>query len=96
MDGQRIVLKIYLKEYEMFPKSEFEEHLMRVAAEEINKKISGLDTRFSEKEAIDKFIILAFQQTVSRLVCEKRLKKEEGELSVLNDELAAYLKGIDK
>ncbi len=94
--GQRILLKIYLKEYEMFPESEFEEHLMRLAAKEVNEKISELDAMFSNKEVLDKFIIIAFQQTVSKLLCEKRLKNEEGKISALNDDLASYLKGIDK
>ncbi len=94
--GQSITLKIGGTPYPLKVKEPEMEQLMRVAAETINQKLAAYDARFPERSLSDKLSFVALNETVARLVCQKKLATTKEEAGKLQEELESYLKNIEK
>ena len=92
--GQRVVLKIAGKEYELDAASPEMEQMMRLAADDVNEMLEKFDTRFPDAALIDKFAFVAVQEAVGKLYAKKKFEVVRTEVGSLHDELESYLEGL--
>lgn len=93
--GQKITLKLAGKEYRMEASSQEEESLFRRAAKDVTTVMSDMESRFPQEDRSDKLVFVAFFEAMEKLSSQEEKARLEGELHELEDEVAAYLKGID-
>lgn len=89
--AQSIKLKIAGIEYPMMAQTPEMEETMRLAAEEINRKYYAYDSKYPDKNPLDKLIIVTLNETVNRIACQKRMHQLNDEAKELQDDLSAYL-----
>ena len=92
--SQNIKLKIAGIEYPMVATSPEMEEAMRLAADEINRKYYSYDSKYPDKSALDKLIIVTLNETVNRIACQKRKQQLGAEAKELQEDLDAYLAKI--
>lgn len=93
--GQSITLKIGGTPYPLKVREPEMEQLMRVAAQTINQKLAAYDARFPDRSLSDKLSFVALNETVARLVSQKKMAMAEKEAGKLQEELESYLKSIE-
>lgn len=94
--GQRIKLKIAGREYPLEAASPEMERMMRLAASDVNKVLERFDAQFPEAAFEDKLVFAAIQEGVGKFYAQKRYSVLEDEVNSLGEDLAAYLKGMEK
>lgn len=91
---QSITIKIAGKEYSLKASSPEMERCMRLAAEDINKRLSAYDEKYPDKRLEDKLAFVTLNETVSKITAMGKLNALATEVSGLAEELEAYLSGI--
>ena len=91
---QSITIKIAGKEYSLKASSPEMERCMRIAAEDINKRLSAYDEKYPDKRLEDKLAFVTLNETVSKITAIGKLNATAGEVSELAGELEKYLSGI--
>ena len=91
---QSITIKIAGKEYSLKASSPEMERCMRLAAEDINKRLSAYDEKYPDKRLEDKLAFVTLNETVSKITAMGKLNVLATEVSGLAEELEAYLSGI--
>ena len=91
---QSITIKIAGKEYSLKASSPEMERCMRIAAEDINKRLSAYDEKYPDKRLEDKLAFVTLNETVSKITAMGKLNAAAGEVSELAGELEKYLSGI--
>lgn len=94
--GQRVVLKIAGKEYELEAASPEMEQMMRIAAADVNEMLQKFDTRYPDATMIDKFAFVAVQEAIGKFYAKKKFDVVKSEMGSLQDELESYLGGLNK
>ena len=92
---QSITINLAGRELHLKASSPDMERLMRLAADDINAKLESYTVRYMDRSFEDKLAVVALQETVNRLVAQKRLNAASSEADALKGELDAYLAGID-
>ena len=91
---QSITIKIAGKEYSLKASSPEMERCMRLAAEDINKRLSAYDEKYPDKRLEDKLAFVTLNETVSKITAMGKLNALAAEVSGLAEELEVYLSGI--
>lgn len=91
---QSITIKIAGKEYSLKASSPEMERCMRLAAEDINKRLSAYDEKYPDKRLEDKLAFVTLNETVSKITATGKLNALATEVSGLAEEVEAYLSGI--
>ena len=91
---QSITIKIAGKEYSLKASSPEMERCMRLAAEDINKRLSAYDEKYPDKSLEDKLAFVTLNETVSKITALGKLNALVNEVAGLTGELEAYLSGI--
>ena len=91
---QSITIKIAGKEYSLKASSPEMERCMRLAAEDINKRLSAYDEKYPDKRLEDKLAFVTLNETVSKITAMGKLNALATEVSDLAEEVEAYLSGI--
>lgn len=94
--GQRVVLKIAGKEYELDAATPEMEQTMRVAAADVNEMLEMFNTRFPDASMVDKFAFVAVHEAIEKFYVKKEVEAFKSEMGSLHDELGSYLDGKDK
>ena len=92
--AQNIKLRIAGIEYPMVASTPEMEEAMRIAADEINRKYNAYDSKYPDKSALDKLIIVTLNETVNRVACQKRMQQLGEEANGLQQDLDAYLEKL--
>ncbi len=85
-----ITLKVAGKEYSLVATQE-SEHYLRLAAETINTALDGYDRRYPNQTQMDKLVLVALSETVSKLVIKRNYDRSSESVSRLERELHSYL-----
>ena len=93
---QSITLKIGGTAYPLKVRGPEMEQMMRIAAETINQKLAAYDARFPDLSLADKLSFVALNETVARLVEQKKMAMREEEARKLQEETESYLRSIEK
>ena len=93
---QSITIKIAGKEYSLKASSPEMEQAMRLAAEDINNRLSVYDERYPDKQFEDKIAFVTLNETVSRILTVQKYSALSAELSSLDAEIVSYLKDAEK
>ena len=88
---QSITIKIAGKEYSLKASSPEMEQCMRLAAEDINKRLSVYNDKYPDKQLEDKLAFVTLNETVSKIHALKKADDLRGELGTIQAELVAYL-----
>ena len=72
------------------------EQAMRLAAEDINNRLSVYDERYPDKQFEDKIAFVTLNETVSRILTVQKYSALSAELSSLDAEIVSYLKDAEK
>lgn len=91
---QSITIKIAGKEYSLKASSPEMERCMRLAADDINKRLSAYDEKYPDKRLEDKLAFVTLNETVSKITAMGKLNALATEVSGLAEELETYLSGI--
>lgn len=91
---QSITIKIAGKEYSLKASSPEMERCMRIAAEDINKRLAAYDEKYPDKRLEDKLAFVTLNETVSKIMALGKLNASMGEVSELACELEKYLSGV--
>lgn len=93
---QSITIKIAGKDYALKVNSAEMEQLMRIAAENINQRLSAYDAKFPDKTLADKLAFVTLSETVSRLSYQKKLVAVGEEMKRMLGQTDQYLENIEK
>ena len=93
---QSVTIKIAGKEYSLKASSPEMEQYMRLAADDINKRLSAYDEKYPDKQFEDKLAFVTLNETVGRISALGKLNALVAETTGLSDELERYLGSIDK
>ena len=93
---QKITIKIAERSYVLKASSPENEQLIRLAAEDVNKKLNAFLTSFPGRKAEDILSFVALNECVSRLAFQKKLEMDEEALKRLVAETESYLSGAEK
>lgn len=91
--GQRITLKIAGKEFPIVANSPEMEGLMRTAAENITSLVDCYNTKYPNYGFEEKILFAAINESVLKLIAQKKNKLAAEEVVALENELSSYLKG---
>ena len=91
---QSITIKIAGKEYSLKASSPEMERCMRLAADDINKRLSAYDEKYPDKRLEDKLAFVTLNEAVSKITAMGKLNTLASEISGLSEELESYLSGI--
>ena len=92
---QSITLKIAGKEYQLKASSPEMEQYMRIAAENINGKLSVYDSRYPGKDLFDKLVFVTLNEAFGRLSAQRKLALRDEEEGKLLEQIDSYLGGIE-
>ncbi len=87
---QRITINIAGKMHELNASSEEKEHLMRLAAEEVNKVFDSYN-RYQIATREEKLALVALQQAMAKINFRERLEKYSKSEAALDQMLSTYL-----
>lgn len=93
---QSITIRIAGNEYPLKASSPEMERLMRLAADAINQKLAAYDAKFPDKSLSDKLSFVALNESISRLICQKKLADASEEAAKLQKDVDSYLENIGK
>jgi cell division protein ZapA (FtsZ GTPase activity inhibitor) len=96
MMGQSVTIKIAGKEFPLKAASPEIEQMMRIAAEQINQKLSDYSARFPDKTLADKLAFVALNEAVTKISCMRRLEMLDKEVKEMTGETDKYLKSIEE
>ena len=88
---QSITIKIAGNDFSLKASSPEMEQYMRLAAEDINRRLAAYDDKYPDKQLADKLSLVALNETVSRIGALARLDALKKESDTLQSELSAYL-----
>lgn len=94
-EGQNITLHIAGKVYALKAQSPEAEQFMRLASESINEMLAKYDAMFPDKSVTDKLAFIALNQTVSKLVAQKKCRLISDEVEKVSGDLKNYLVNIE-
>lgn len=95
-NGQSITLKIAGKEYPLKASSPEMEHIMRIAAESINQKLSAYDAKFPDKTLVDKLAFVTLNETIGRISSQKKYSDLEEKINKMLSDTSEYLNNIER
>ena len=93
---QKITIKLGGKEFKLTASSPQQEEAIRLATNTINNRLQELTTRHPGKPIVDLMAMVALNETVSRIILQKDLKKFDAESGKLGEDLERYLSDQDK
>ena len=93
---QKITIKIAERSYVLKASTPENEQLIRLAAEDVNKKLNAYMASFPGKSTEDILSFVALNECVSRLAFQKKMEMDEEALSRLVAETGSYLAGTEK
>ncbi|MBO4427971.1 MAG: cell division protein ZapA [Bacteroidales bacterium] len=94
--SQRITLVFAGKSFQLNAENDDAEQLMRLAAEEVDKRIALYDQKFAATDPYDKLAFVALGCAMGNLKNFNILKKNEKELGELTATLEAYLQSVEE
>lgn len=96
-DSRNISLNIAGRSYTVKAPSQEGERFMRLAAEEINKKLSDYGSRFDKSQDEDKLAFVALNETYAKLFYMSKLNSLTKEIEALHEQLDSYIgKAVEK
>ena len=93
---QKITIKIAERSYVLKATTPENEQLIRLAAEDVNKKLNAYLASFPGKSPEDILSFVALNECVSRLAFQKKMELDEEALKRLVAETESYLSGAEK
>ncbi len=93
---QKITIKIAERSYVLKASTPENEQLIRLAAEDVNKKLNAYMTSFPGKSTEDILSFVALNECVSRLAFQKKMELDQEALARLVAETGSYLAGTEK
>ena len=93
---QKITIKIAGKAYVLKASTPENEQLIRLAAEDVNKKLGAYTASFPGKALEDILAFVALNECVSRLAFKKKMDADEAQVAGLKADLDSYLSSIEK
>jgi cell division protein ZapA (FtsZ GTPase activity inhibitor) len=93
--AQSVVIKIAGKEFPLKANTPEMEQMMRLAAEQINKKLAEFNTRYPDRTLADKLAFVALNEAVNKISCLRRLEEVDKEVKDMTGETDKYLKSIE-
>ena len=94
--AQRITLVFAGKSFQLNAETPEAERLMRLAAEEVDKRLAAYEQRFSGTEASDRLAFVALGCAMGNLMNFNKLSKTEKELEDLTATLESYLQSVEE
>ncbi len=90
--GQSVSIKIADRFYTLKAESLEIERLMRLAAEDINRRLASYDKKFSEVPLEEKLAWVCVKETILKISSQESVKSIGIEAERLEYEIAGYLK----
>lgn len=94
--GQKIKIKIGGIEYPLVAQSPDMEQLMRLAADEINQKLTVYDSKFPNKSLSDKLVFVALNEAINRISYKRKLSEANEQAGKLQKDVESYIENIEK
>lgn len=94
--AQKITLKIGGHPYAFNAPTPDVEEAMRMAAEEINKKLDDFAAKFPGGKEVDRFAFVALNNTMRKIVLERRVAELRAEADALEKETEIYIGNTEK
>lgn len=92
--AQNITLTIAGKTFAVVAADAAQERAMRIAAEQINAKLTNLDAKFPDKPFADKLLLVALSESVSKVLLQDQSKAVAEEAGGLERLIDGYLKKL--
>ena len=94
--AQSISIRIAERTYTLKVSSPEHEEVIRKAADDINRKITLYQEKFSDKGILEILSFVALNVCMANITLQKQMKTMEDEETALAKELDGYLDNIDK
>ncbi len=94
--SQKITIKIAEREFVMNAPSPEDEENIRLAAAEINRKISAYLTKYPGRIISDILSFVALNESIGSIILQRRLNAIKGEAEVLDNDMRNYIDNIEK
>ena len=94
--AQSINIKIAGRAYNLHVTSPEQEEVIRMAAEDINKKIAHYQEKFPTKGITEIMSFMALNVCMNNIILQKKVKDTKDEVDGLAEMLGSYLESNDK
>lgn len=89
--AQKITVRIAERDYAFNAADAEQEELIRLAANAINKRLSGYLAKYPGKNMVDIMSFVALNETIGSLNLQRKLESLQQEIKALQEETDSYL-----
>jgi len=92
--AQKITVRIAERDYAFNAADAEQEELIRLAANAINRRLSGYLAKYPGKNMVDIMSFVALNETIGSLTLQRKMDSLQQEIKALQEETDSYLDNI--